>query len=361
MEWLKIGEVARRTGLTHRTLRHYDELGLLVPSGRSGGDYRLYAPEDMERLLAIQHLKSLGLGLEQIGHALDDPDFDASDTLERHIELVEGRIAAERDLLARLQRLRDAAGAGWEEVLDVIALTERLRHPDAWVRFRAALDAPDDAPFDTLLDLLRADPADSVREVATWAAVRQVQSADDPAPLLHRLVAELADPSPGVRRQMAHVLSKIGAPDSVPALGRLLADPDADVAAKAAFALGQIGGSAAVAALAEQLGRGATLVRTAVVAALGESGPEAVEPLLARLSDSSVATRADAADALGVVGDQRAVHALAATVGDPEEDVRLAALMALSAIDGPESRRAIASVVDATGRTGALARRLAAP
>ena len=64
MEWLRIGDVARRTGLTHRTLRHYDELGLLVPSGRSGSDYRLYSGADLERLLAIQHLKSLGMGLE---------------------------------------------------------------------------------------------------------------------------------------------------------------------------------------------------------------------------------------------------------------------------------------------------------
>ena len=83
MEWLRIGEVARRTGLTHRTLRHYDDLGLLVPSGRSGGDYRLYAPEDLDRLLAIQHLKSLGMGLDEIGRALDDPGFDASQALER--------------------------------------------------------------------------------------------------------------------------------------------------------------------------------------------------------------------------------------------------------------------------------------
>jgi hypothetical protein len=62
MEWMQIGEVARRTGLTTRTLRHYDALGLLVPSGRSGGDYRQYTLEDVRRLLAIQHLKSLGLG-----------------------------------------------------------------------------------------------------------------------------------------------------------------------------------------------------------------------------------------------------------------------------------------------------------
>ena len=54
--WLRIGEVARRTGLTVRALHHYDRLGLLVPSERSWGDHRLYTPSDLRRLLDIQHL-----------------------------------------------------------------------------------------------------------------------------------------------------------------------------------------------------------------------------------------------------------------------------------------------------------------
>jgi DNA-binding transcriptional MerR regulator len=62
----RIGEVADRTGLTRRTLRHYDELGLLVPAGRSGGDYRLYDEDDLLRLLQIQNLKALGLSLPEI-------------------------------------------------------------------------------------------------------------------------------------------------------------------------------------------------------------------------------------------------------------------------------------------------------
>lgn len=105
-DWLRIGEVARRSGLTLRTLRHYDDLGLLVPSGRTGGDYRLYAPDDLRRLLDIQHLKSLGLSLDEVAAALDDPAFDASAALERHIAVVEERLAAERELLARLRSSR---------------------------------------------------------------------------------------------------------------------------------------------------------------------------------------------------------------------------------------------------------------
>lgn len=352
MEWLKIGEVARRTGLTHRTLRHYDDLGLLVPSGRSGGDYRLYAPEDLERLLSIQHLKSLGMGLEEIARALDDPGFDAGEALARHAALVEGRIAAEQDLLDRLRRLQAASGS-WEEVLDTIALTERLRHPDAWVRFRAALDSPTSAPLDELLETLRYEPAPGVREVLTWAIVQHG------APALDAVVVGLADPDPEVRHQMAHVAGKMADPRAVPGLVRLLAD-EPEVAAKAAFSLGQIGGPDAIAALVGSLGVGGSVLRATIVTALGGLGALAVEPLLGRLGARSAAVRADAAEALGALGDPRAVPGLAGLLADTEEDVRITALMSLGAIGGDAAARAIGGVTGTPGRTGALARRLAA-
>lgn len=350
MEWLRIGDVARRTGLTHRTLRHYGDLGLLVPSGRSGGDYRLYAPEDIERLLSIQHLKSLGMGLEEIGRALDDADFDASEALARHVALVEGRIAAEQDLLDRLRRLQGASGS-WDEVLETIALTERLRHPDAWVRFRAALDDPTGAPLPDLVQVLRTEPEPGVREVVTWAIVQHGAAA------LEAVLAALGDADPGVRRQMAHVLGKLADARAVPALTGLLGD-EPGVAATAAFGLGQIGGPEAVAGLVGVLGSGGSALRATVVTALGGLGVAAVGPVLARLGSPSGSVRADAAEVLGALGDGSAVPGLAGLVADPEEDVRITALMALGSIGGPAASAAIGSAHGAEGRTGVLARRL---
>lgn len=57
----KVGELARATGLSVRALRHYDELGLLVPSERTGGGHRLYGEDDVHRLYRIVALRSLGL------------------------------------------------------------------------------------------------------------------------------------------------------------------------------------------------------------------------------------------------------------------------------------------------------------
>ena len=63
---MQIGELAERTELSLRTLRHYDEIGLLEPSGRSQGGFRLYTEGDHERLMLIRRMKPLGYSLEQM-------------------------------------------------------------------------------------------------------------------------------------------------------------------------------------------------------------------------------------------------------------------------------------------------------
>ncbi len=79
---MQIGELAERTGLSIRTLRHYDEIGLLRPSARSDGGFRLYTPDDESRLLLIRRMKPLGYSLEQMGELLavvDGLDADPGD------------------------------------------------------------------------------------------------------------------------------------------------------------------------------------------------------------------------------------------------------------------------------------------
>lgn len=63
---MHIGELAERTELSLRTIRHYDEIGLLTPSGRSDGGFRLYTDGDLERLMLIRRMKPLGYSLEQM-------------------------------------------------------------------------------------------------------------------------------------------------------------------------------------------------------------------------------------------------------------------------------------------------------
>lgn len=73
-----IGEVAERTGLSLRTLRHYDEIGLLQPSGRTDGGFRLYTQDDVRRLLVIRRMKPLGFTLAEMQGAMQVIDAIAA-------------------------------------------------------------------------------------------------------------------------------------------------------------------------------------------------------------------------------------------------------------------------------------------
>ena len=101
--WRKVGDAARDTGLTVRALHHYDEAGLVRPSGRTQAGHRLYARRDVVRLEQVAALRRAGLGLEEIAHALASDDVRAA--LERRLAEVEQELAAGEALR---RRLRDA-------------------------------------------------------------------------------------------------------------------------------------------------------------------------------------------------------------------------------------------------------------
>ncbi len=73
-ELLQIGDVAARTELSIKTIRHYDDVGLVTPSARSVGGFRLYTAGDVDRLLSIRRMKPLGFTLEEMGELLDALD-----------------------------------------------------------------------------------------------------------------------------------------------------------------------------------------------------------------------------------------------------------------------------------------------
>jgi MerR family copper efflux transcriptional regulator len=98
---MHIGALAERTGMSLRTLRHYDETGLLKPSGRSEGGFRLYTDEDLARVLVIRRMKPLGFSLDEMADLLEVVDrlragADNSDSalrarLDSYVESAETR------------------------------------------------------------------------------------------------------------------------------------------------------------------------------------------------------------------------------------------------------------------------------
>lgn len=120
-----IGVLAARSGLSVRALRHYESVGLLVPSARTPAGHRRYSAADVERLQQIVSLRALGLPLTEIGRALTTTDPFA--LLERHLAAVRARIAAEERLAERLAglaaHLRQTGAASADDLLSLIHLT----------------------------------------------------------------------------------------------------------------------------------------------------------------------------------------------------------------------------------------------
>ncbi|MFJ3999675.1 MerR family transcriptional regulator [Streptomyces parvus] len=106
---MQIGEVAARTELSLRTIRHYEETGLVTPSARSQGGFRLYTETDVARLMVIRRMKPLGFTLDQMRDLLDATDrLDAGAVLgaEERAALLERVRAYQREAADQVEKLR---------------------------------------------------------------------------------------------------------------------------------------------------------------------------------------------------------------------------------------------------------------
>ncbi len=117
---LGVGAVARMAGVTVRTLHHYDEIGLLRPSGRAENGYRRYTEADVERLQRVLFYRELDFGLDQIREAMADDSTEALEHLRRQHALLEAR-------MEQLRRLRDAVERAMEARQMGINLTPEER------------------------------------------------------------------------------------------------------------------------------------------------------------------------------------------------------------------------------------------
>ncbi len=113
-----------------RTLHHYDEIGLLSPSHRSGSGYRLYTEADVVRLQQIRSLRTLGFSLEEVGTFLKRPDVTPDRVLQLHIAHLKEQIGMQQRLCDRMEtiarRWRSDETVPTEEFLQIIEVTTML-------------------------------------------------------------------------------------------------------------------------------------------------------------------------------------------------------------------------------------------
>ncbi|MFG2139102.1 MerR family transcriptional regulator [Streptomyces sp. NPDC048650] len=103
-----VGQVAAFAGITVRTLHHYDEIGLLVPSERNHAGHRRYGEDDLDRLQQILFYRRLGFPLEEVVVLLDDPGADPQEHLRRQHDLLRTRIGALQEMAAAVEHAMEA-------------------------------------------------------------------------------------------------------------------------------------------------------------------------------------------------------------------------------------------------------------
>jgi DNA-binding transcriptional MerR regulator len=237
-----IGEVARRTGVSARMLRHYDSVGLVRPTGRTVGGYREYSPEDIRRIFHVEGLRSLGLSLSHIGRALDDVDFTPSALVGDLIRQSEERLNRERELLERLRRVDAAEPFDWQDVLRIVELLHGLGSQSAARRQQAILAPAEDVvvPAELLAEAVLTESDPNVAGALRWALVRA--GGDGLASLASGMNSADVD----VRRCAVLALAELPGDEVTAVLGDALGDADAAVRRHAALALGARGVTRAV-------------------------------------------------------------------------------------------------------------------
>ncbi|WP_055554214.1 MerR family transcriptional regulator [Streptomyces sp. NBRC 110028] len=244
-----IGDVARRAGVSARMLRHYESLGLVRPTGRTDSGYREYSSENIRRIFHIESLRSLGLSLRDVRRTLDDPGFAPAELVDDLIRQTRDRIAAETELLTRLRRIGAAEPAGWEDVLQTVALLQALGSTSAAARQRAALSAVEDVPVpvEALVEAVLSESDPHVAGALRWALAQA--GGDGPA-----LLADgLGSPEAEVRKRAVQCVAEIPNDEATALLRDALTSPDVVVRGYAALALGARGVADAVPTLIDMI------------------------------------------------------------------------------------------------------------
>ena len=94
---MTVTEIAKQTGISVRTLHHYDAIGLLKPTQVTEAGYRLYDTDALEKLYLILLFREIGFPLKQIRQILDAPDYDRNRVLEQQIALMERKLDVSRE------------------------------------------------------------------------------------------------------------------------------------------------------------------------------------------------------------------------------------------------------------------------
>jgi hypothetical protein len=251
-----IGEVARRSGVSTRMLRHYDSLGLVRPTGRTVGGYREYSADDI-----------------------------------RLIRRTEDRLKREQELLERLRTVDASAPFGWQGVLRIVELLHGLNSPSAARRQQTVLAPAEDVPVPTelLAGAVLAESDPNVAGALRWALARA--GGDGVASVASGVYSENVD----IRRRAVLAIAEMSGDEATAVLAGALGDSDTTVRRHAALALGTRGATAAVPTLVGMVVEGTNDVEAAEVLGTLSLDPGCADRIMSALVDELAAHTADSA------------------------------------------------------------------
>lgn len=204
----RVGQLAGATGVTVRSLHHYDEIGLLVPSERTTGGHRVYGEADVQRLYRILALRQLGFALSEIESILDADRPDLRETVRRHLAQVERDLARQRrlcrrlaEILSTLERSAEPTVDQFIDTVEAMAMIETtiadvVGHVHTHERLPGK---PNIAPVDTRIVLLQEHDGDRLlpicvaRSDAGFSLVAHLAGGTFSRPITEDLIARLIE------------------------------------------------------------------------------------------------------------------------------------------------------------------------
>lgn len=213
---MKVGQLARKTGLTVRTLHYYEEIGLLTPLRRTETGHRFYGIDDIARLQQILSLRQLGFALDEIRDFLDRPDFSPAEVLRLQLSRMRDQMELQRQLIYRLERLAEHVRTGENVSVDeLLQLIEAMTMHESYY-------TPEQ--LDALKKRSRDVGEERIRQVEQdWATIfdearaemeKRTDPCDDRVQALvarsDALISEFTGGDPGIRTSLQKMYDKEG-------------------------------------------------------------------------------------------------------------------------------------------------------
>ncbi|MFS0837130.1 MerR family transcriptional regulator [Paenibacillus sp. 1P03SA] len=188
-----VGELARKANITVRTLHHYDQIGLLKPSGSTEGGHRLYSDEDVMRLEQIAILKKMGLGLKAVQEMLDSYGTDWLSCLEDQLQMVrrekEKLEELESMLRVTIHSVQMEGTLNWNTMFQMIRLSQK--DPAAKQRFIREHFTPEERKRLNKLPNLGKDDPLTLRWTEEVSRARSVMHEDPASPAAQEVAARI--------------------------------------------------------------------------------------------------------------------------------------------------------------------------